>query len=130
MPANAVITLPDSQATPVDHDFSPVRISNGIASYMNYAETNEIGRETLELSISNTQNLRKVVAKLRVPRLITEVINSVNVPSVPDYALVKCEFFVPKTWDEADIEDVVELFSQLWQQSVAVGMVDKGEFVW
>jgi hypothetical protein len=130
MPANAVITLPDSQGTPVDHDFTPVRIKGDVASYINYVEAHAIGRETMNLSLSENTKLRKMVVVLKVPRLITETINSVEVPSVPDYGMLKVEVIVPMTWTQADAEDLVELGSEALDDAVIVGMACTGAFVY
>jgi hypothetical protein len=129
MAAAAAITLPDSQGTPVDHVFTPTSIKGDKAEYKNFAEENSIGREVLSMQLTENGRLRKVVSIIKVPRLITEVINGVNVPSVPDFGMVKIEHIVPLTWALEDVEDLVEIASQLYQQVPAIVMPTKGEFV-
>jgi hypothetical protein len=129
MAAMAPITLPDSQGSPVDHVFTPTAIKADKAEYKNFVEDNSIGRETLSAQLSENGRLRKTVVVLKVPRLITESINGVDVPSVPDFGMVKIEHIVPLTWAVEDVEDLVELASQAHQQAPLIVMATKGEFV-
>lgn len=130
MPANAAIVVADSQATPVNHTFTPVRIDGDVASYLNFAETVGIGRESLALRLTENARVRKVVTTMKKPRLITETINEVSVPSAPDFAVIKVEAIVPQTWTPEEAQDIVEMSANLLKNSIVIGMVDKGEFVY
>jgi hypothetical protein len=120
------ITLPDSQATPVDHVFTAVNVTPKKVDYVNFDVDNAIGRESLSIGMDQTSKVRRVSLNLKDPRLITETINGVDVPSVPDYGLVQVTINVPNTWDYVDAEDLVEMTSQLFQDTNVIEAITKG----
>jgi len=131
MPANAAIVLADSQPTPVNHTYTPSKIKGDVAEYINYTGDYPLGRETLTLSCAESgQKLRKVVLTLKVPRVVVESINGVNVSSVPDYGMMKIEAYVPLTWTQAQAEDLLEIGANGAKHATVVGMGARGEFVW
>lgn len=130
MAANAIITLPDGEATPVDHDFSPIGIFGEIAKYQNLASTYAAGRETVQFSMKETSSLRKVVATMAVPRVLDETINGVTVSRVADFMQVKLEFLVPRTWAESDIKNGRMMANALTDATAISNAVDIGEYVW
>lgn len=130
MPSNSAIVLADSQATPVNHTFTPVKIKGDLASYCNYAGTYPIGRETLSVSMAENAKVRKVVITMKVPRVVVETINGVAQPSVPDYGMIKQEVFIPVTWNQAQAEDIIEMSANALKHSTLVGMGATGEFVY
>lgn len=131
MAQNAAIVVPDAQGTPVNHTFTPVKIDRDIASYKNYATATDSGRETLTFRMEDGKStLRKVTLVLKVPRLITETINGVTVPSVPDYATAKAEVMVPKSWGITECENVSKMLAGALQNTLVVAGVKQGEFVY
>ncbi len=130
MAANTTIIVADSQPTPVNHTFTPIKIDGEIAYWTNFAQSSAIGREQLSLKLTNTGAVRKVVVNLKMPRLITETINGVSVPSVPDFGMVKAELFVPETWTPEAAEDIIEMFANLFKNSTLIAMGNRGEFVY
>jgi hypothetical protein len=130
MSAIANIVLPDSQATPVNHTFTPVQLSGLIAKYQNFAGSTPDSQESLTLSMNLGKTVRKVVVNIRVPRVITESINGIDVDSVPDYAVAKLELLVPPTWVMEDVEDLAEMASQALSNTQVVAACSRGEFVY
>lgn len=130
MPANANIVVADSQPTPVNHTFTPIRIKNDIASYNNYDAIAAASRETVSAQMKETSKLRTTTVVLKMPRTVVETLNGVDVPSVQDYATAKLELIVPMLWTASSAEDLAELASNLLKNALIVGMVARGEFVY
>jgi hypothetical protein len=102
-----------------------------VASYGNLAASPEIARQTLALKIGEPRStLRNITATMLSPRVVTDVINGVNVSRVADFMTQKYEGIAPKTWDEVDIAYERKLFASLLTDVILSGMVDRGEFVW
>lgn len=120
------IVLPDSQATPVNHTFTPTNVTPKRVEYSNFAVAHGIGRETLSITLDDSGKIRRGVMLLKDPRLITESINGVDVPSAPDYGWVKIEAAVPQTWEDVAGEDLVEMAKNLLGNADVIAMITKG----
>lgn len=131
MAANAPIVLLDGTIpTAVSHTFIGTGVDGNIATYTNRAENFVKGRETLTLRRKVTPNIRTCSANITVPRIITEVLNGVNVKRVADYLQGEIKFIVPATWETTDIAPRLNLYSNLIANAVFQALVKDDEFVW
>lgn len=131
MAANAPIVLLDGTLpTAVSHTFTGVSVDGNIATYTNRAENFVKGRETLTLRRKVTPNIRTCSANIMIPRIITEVLNGVNVKRVADYLQGEIKFIVPATWETTDIAPRLNLYSNLIANAVFQALVKDDEFVW
>lgn len=131
MPANASIVLADGKGTPENHTFNPMGIDGFISRYANLTDaTYTIGQEKLTIRTKTERKRRHVVVQLTVPRLVEETVNSVTVPSAPDFATAKAELILPETWSEADITDLRVLLSNALLNTLVEDLVDTGAFVY
>lgn len=103
MPDNGPIVLADQQGTPVEITLTPTKVAGGVAHYKDLDEVAEVGRSTLTMKMDEKPTLRKCNIVIRFPRLVTEVINSVNHYSAKDFVTWKIEGFLPHTWSKADL---------------------------
>lgn len=131
MASNATITVNDGMPTPVAHAFSPVSILDGSAAiYQNKVAASVSARETVVVKMKTNAKVRTVNVDLKVPRAVTEVVNSVSVVTVKDFATAKATLIVPIDWDVQSCENARIILSNLLA-SAAIGlMVDEAEFVW
>lgn len=131
MAANAPIVLLDGTLpTAVSHTFTGVSVDGNVATYTNRAENFVKGRETLSFRRKVTPNIRTCSANIVIPRIITEVLNGVNVKRVADYLQGEIKFIVPTTWETTDIAPRLNLYSNLIANAVFQALVKDDEFVW
>ena len=131
MAANAPIILLDGTTpTPVSHTFTGVSVDGNVAVYTNRAETFVKGREVLSLRRKVTPNVRTCSASIVIPRVITEVLNGVNVKRVADYLQGEVKIIVPMTWETTRIGPCLELYANLIDSAAFVALVKDDEFVW
>lgn len=75
------VVLTDRAATPVNHTFTPLKLSNGVATLTESSGT-PIADPTLTLSNTLSKGKYKVRAVLRIPVVQTQVINGISTPVV------------------------------------------------
>jgi hypothetical protein len=121
-------TVNDGSA--VAHTFTPSLVSSGSVEYRNFAATYSMAQDVVNATTSASGTLRKVNVALRAPRLVVETVNTVNVPSVPDYVTFKFEALVPKAWGTTEISDNLALFLNVVAQTDFEKMVETGEGVY
>lgn len=113
MPALQSLVLTDRQTTPVNHTLLPVNKAEGGMGVVALADASGAFLTERRFSImSRRVNGRvKTSLKLRVPTIVTEVINGVSAPSVSREAFVDCTFTFADSSTEAERNDVVGMFA-------------------
>lgn len=130
MASNATITVNDGASTPVAHSFDPVRIEGDVARYQNKVAAAILGRETMNMRLSASPKVRSAAIDLRVPYLVSEVINGVTVYKVQSFAQIKSQILIPLDWTPAQAKNVRVLGANLLLHATIGLMVDEQEFVW
>ena len=128
MPSNASISLTDENTNTVV--LTPMGIQGQVSNYKDLTVAADVGRTTAVLKKDESAKLRKSTVQLRVPRLVTETVNSVDQYSAPDFMSVKAEIVTPTTWSTADITKGREHASALLENALVAALVDTGEFVY
>lgn len=129
MASNAAIAVNDG--VPVSHSFSPIAIKDGaMAVYQNKVATIVSGRESLTLGLKTNAKMRIVDVNLKVPRIISEVLNGVTVSRVADYATAKATVLVPVDWTTAACKDARVMLANVLLHATTALVVDEAEFVW
>lgn len=131
MAANAPVVINDTTTpAPVAHTFTGTSVDGDTATYTNRAETFVGGRETLVLRRKSSPSVRTVSITLKVPRIISEVLNGVTVKRVADYAQLKAEFLIPIQWESTLTGAQMGLLASACNHAVVQAMVKDDEFVW
>jgi hypothetical protein len=131
MSANAPIVINDGTSpTPVAHTFTGTGISGDTATYTNRDETFVGGRETLTLRRKASNLVRTTDVSLKIPRVISEVLNGVTVKRVADYAQFKATLIVPVSWESPATGVAMALLPNACLSSVVTALVKDDEFVW
>lgn len=126
----ATITINDGEDTPVAHVFEPMSCSNGNAGYNNLADqTWSAGQERIDLSSNPRRKIRPVKTVMRIPKVVTEVVNSVNVNKVLNFGTVTTTYNIPDDWEEQDKENLRVLNVNLQQSTVVTDLVEEGGVV-
>lgn len=129
MASNAAIAVNDG--VPASHSFSPISIKDGsLAVYHNKVATIVSGRESLSLGLKSNAKMRTVDVNLKVPRIISEVLNGVTVSRVADYATAKATVLVPVDWTVVDCKNARVLLANVLLHATTALVVDEAEFVW
>jgi hypothetical protein len=81
MPALANITVFDRESTPASHVFAPQSLKDGVATLFE-SHDYPLGRPTLTIRSSETQDYFRKKIVLSVPHVVTETINGVDVHKV------------------------------------------------
>lgn len=127
MASNASFTINDGTD---DHVFSPAGIDGNTATYQNKAESFIPGRETAVLKRRSGNAVREVTQTIRVPKVVTETINGVDMPKVASFGTVQYKVLVPKDWTPTEIA----LLNAIGQGSVStaafVAAAEEDEWVW
>lgn len=131
MAANAPIVLNDSTTpTPVAHTYTGTAVDGDTATYTNRAETFVGGRETLTLRRKSSAVVRTVTVTVKVPRVISEVLNGVAVKRVADFAQFRIDFIIPVSWESTLTGAQMGLIASAAQHAVIAALVKDDEFVW
>lgn len=131
MAANAPIVINDSTTpTPVAHTFTGTSVDGDTATYTNRAETFVGGRETLTLRRKVSPSVRTVSVSIKLPRVISEVLNGVTVKRVADFAQLKTEFLIPISWESTLTGAQMGLIGNAVSHAVVQALVKDDEFVW
>jgi hypothetical protein len=130
MADNATIAVSDGESTPVVHSFNPQKIDGKKAFYQNKEADIASGRESLTVSLSSSPKVRTVAIDLRVPKVVMETINGVNVYKIDSYATCKAQILVPIDWTAQECKNARTLLSNLLKASAIGLMSDENEFVW
>lgn len=124
-------TLVVNDGVPAAHTFSPILIKDGTAAtYQNKTATIVSGRESLSFGMKTNARMRTVDLNLKVPRIISEVLNGVTVSKVADYATCKATILVPVDWLAADAKNARCLLANLLLHATVALAADEAEFVW
>lgn len=97
MPGMQNITIIDRAGTPKTHIYAPENASSGVGSFVErLADGSFVGEPKLSASARVTPSRRgKSVVRMAFPKVVTEVINGVNVPRVAGTSYFKQEI----DWD-------------------------------
>lgn len=131
MADNATISINDGQTVPVAHAFDPILIKDGaVATYQNRTALIVSGREQFRVGLKVGTSVRTVDLNLKVPRIISEVLNGVTVSRVADFATCKATIIVPTDWTVADCKNAQFLLGNACLHATIGKMVQDAEFVW
>lgn len=103
MPALQNLVLTDRAGTPVNHTFTPMSRTAGVAVVAKSSGV-PIGNWTLSIGTRRSASRRRITLKLAIPVTATETINGVSAPKVvrTSYANVEFNFDVASTTQERD----------------------------
>lgn len=131
MAANAPVVLTDGTTpTAVNRTFTATSVEKDIAVYSNRAEPYILGRDLLTLRRKATPRVRTVTGTITVPRIITEVLNGVNVKKVDSFAQLEVKVIVPVSWEKTLIAVQTPMLADLINEAVFKAIVEDDEFVW
>lgn len=102
----ASITVNDRASTPVAHTFAPRNISTDLALFVEAAAV-PIGERKLTISTRKSAGKYRIQVKVENPTLVTEVVNSVNVPKVPRTAFAVLNLTFDETSSLQERKDTV-----------------------
>jgi len=123
MVAATSFSVDDRESTPVSHTFTPNGFSadNSVAFFKNVGSV-PIEDEKFSISWreSKASQNRKVRLKLEVPVVVTETINSVNVPKVARVAICDATFTFSLDSSEQERDNAVGMFANALAASQAV----------
>ncbi len=135
MAAIATISINDGQATPVNHDFDPAGLPNGVARWEDRIGGIAVGYPVITMSVrSPTKNSKahKVVVKIAVPTLETASSGGSFVP--PPTKAYDClfvgEFVLPLRSSLAEREDLMAYCQNLLAHATVTAAVEDTENVW
>lgn len=133
MPNLQSLVLTDRQSTPVNHTLNPIKEEDGVG---HVAATDASGALITEKRFSIGQRRSgsrvKATIRLRVPTVVTEVINGVSMPAVARECFVDCTFNFPDSATEAERNDVVGMFASALGTTKALvhDVLVKGQSIW
>lgn len=131
MAANAPVVLTDGTTpTPVNRTFTATSVEKDVAVYSNRAEPYILGRDLLTLRRKATPRVRTTTATITVPRVITEVLNGVNVKKVESFSQLEVKVIVPVSWEKTLISVQLPMLADLINEAVFKAIVEDDEFVW
>lgn len=106
----ATITINDRETTPIAHAFTPRTVSTDLAQFVESASV-PIGERKLSISSRKSGGKYRIRLKLENPTLVTEVVNSVNVPKVPRIAYADVTFTFDETHSLQERKNTVGMFA-------------------
>lgn len=108
MPTLQSIVLTDRAATPVNHTFTPLDISNNVGTVVESSGV-PIGNNRVQLSLSRTKDAGRYKATLRYtfPVVQTQTINGVSTPAVVRTAYADLSFTFDPTSTTQERKDAV-----------------------
>ncbi|UJQ85719.1 MAG: coat protein [Leviviridae sp.] len=131
MAANAPVVLTDGTTpTPVNRTFTATSVEKDVAVYSNRAEPYILGRDLLTLRRKATPRVRTTTATITVPRVITEVLNGVNVKKVESFSQLEVKVIVPVSWEKTLISVQLPMLADLINEAAFKAIVEDDEFVW
>jgi electron transfer flavoprotein alpha/beta subunit len=101
-----------------------------VANYQNKVATIVSGRESLAAKMKSSAIVRTVNLDLKVPYIVTEVLNGINVPRVYNFGQIKATVIVPVDWSAAQCKNLRVLGSNALVNAAIGLMIDEAEFVW
>lgn len=101
MPQLQAIVLADREATPVNHNFVPRDIVDGIGTVVNSTGV-MIGEETLTIGLRKAQTKARPKMVIKVPVVQNSVVNGITVPTVvrTGYVTIEATFDASSTTQE------------------------------
>jgi hypothetical protein len=82
------------------------------------------------MSMKQNARIRTVDLNLKVPRIISEVLNGVTVSKVADFATCKATVLVPVDWATAEAMNARALLANILLHATVALATDEAEFVW
>lgn len=129
MAANAAFTINDGTD---DHVYSPSGIVDNTASFQDKSVAYIPGRETAVLKRREPEKgpVREVTMSVRIPKVVTETINGVDVPRVASFGTGIAKMLVPKDWTPTEIGVLRAVLAGLPSAAPFVAAADENEWVW
>lgn len=127
----ANLTLPDGQATPVNHTFSVIGVKNGVAKWMDKASGIPAGYPSVTYSLREATKAApayKVVAKIAVP--VLETAASFLVPTEAYRCLLNIDAVMPDRCTEQDRKDLYAYGVALLAHAVLSNGIKNTESIW
>lgn len=107
MPQLQSLVLTDRAATPVDHTFVPLGITNGMAEVVESSGV-PIGNNSVKVALNKTPAGRyKAVLKLVFPVVQTQTINGVDTPVVVRTSYINMDFTFEATSTLQERKDAI-----------------------
>jgi hypothetical protein len=108
MPQLQNLVLTDRAATPVNHTFTPLDITNGVGSVVESTGV-PVGNNRVQLSLTRTKDSGryKAVLKFTFPIVQTQTINGVSTPVVVRTAYSELNFFFDPASTTQERKDAV-----------------------
>lgn len=133
MPNLQSLVLTDRQATAVNHTLNPVKETDGVGTVAATDATGAlITEKRFSIGTRRTNGRTRSTMKLRVPVVVTEVINGANYPKVVREAFVDCTFTFSDDSTEAERNDVVGMFASalMTTKPLVHDVLVKGQSIW
>jgi len=119
MPQLQNVVLKDRQATPADHTFTPLDISNGVGTVVESSGV-PVGQNRLTISQRSSAGKFRPSLRLALPVVQTQTINGVATPVVVRTAYVEVNFTFDATSTFDERNNLVGLLSSALDPSKAL----------
>lgn len=127
MAQNASFTINDGTT---DHVFAPSGIEGSKASYQNKAEDYIPGRETAVLSHRTGKTVREVTMTIRIPKVVTETLNGVDVAKVASFGSMSIKALVPLDWTPTETGVLLSIAAGVPSVAAYTAAATEDEWVW
>lgn len=120
MPQLQNLVLTDRAATPVDHTFVPMDITNGMATVVESSGV-PIGNNRVQVALNKTTTGRyKALVKFQFPIVQTQTINGVSTPAVVRTSYCDITFTFDATSTLQERKDVVGMVQSAFDVTEAL----------
>jgi len=120
MPQLQNLVLTDRAATPVNHTFTPLDITNGMGTVVESSGV-PVGNNRVQVALNKTSTGRyKSVLKFQFPIVQTQTINGVSTPVVVRTTFIDATFTFDPTSTTQERNDAVGMFQSAFDPSEAL----------
>lgn len=127
MAQNASFTINDGTN---DHVFAASGLDGNVATYQNKAEDYIPGRETAKLVRRHGKTVREVSVNVRMPKVVTETLNGVDVKTVQSFGQGTLKMIVPPDWTPAETAVLRTVIGGAHTVAAFQAAVDEDEWLW
>jgi hypothetical protein len=127
MADNASFTINDGT---LDHTFVPSGVDGSTVSHQNKARDYIPGRETSVMRSKQGKTLREVSMTIRIPKVITETINGLDVSRVHSFGSITVKVVVPVDWAPSETEVLLALGAGVPAVPAFAAMAAENEGTW
>lgn len=124
------IVLTDGEATPVNHTYNPYSQDGTKKSvYATFEDGTPLERSvlTLQPGLGTSNKVRRPSVELRVPDVVTETINGVDIKKEQSFGSAKVQFLLPLNWSEQQCKNLRKQLHDAIDETVVAALVDTGE---